>query len=254
MKKISHINNIQRYNHKLSSIFECYLKMKRILKRVRITFPPHSSAYDQPCWRPFWSAKSDAGRANKRTCQTAFARALQDIFETSDRDIKKERATSCPAGGHWRGINHPCEGLHFNARGWISNARAQAARSRARQPALGSRRCIRCNRPAVLCSARAYSVRCQRLSETRIPSLQMQRAPHPASPRRGCGTTPTTKKILVVVVATIPGLAELASFSLLFPSFFHSVLMYVTGFHGNQSTRRLRTIDFLLGRLVDFVL
>lgn len=118
------------------------------------------------CWRPFWSAKSDAGRANKRTCQTAFARALQDIFETSDRDIKKERATSCPAGGHWRGINHPCEGLHFNARGWISNARAQAARSRARQPALGSRRCIRCNRPAVLCSARAYSVRCQRLSET----------------------------------------------------------------------------------------
>lgn len=33
--------------------------------------------------------------------------ALRDIFETSDRDIKKGRATSCPAGGHWRGINHP---------------------------------------------------------------------------------------------------------------------------------------------------
>jgi len=66
------------------------------------------------------------------------SRALRDIFETGDKDIKKGRATSCPAGGHWRGINHPCEGLHFNAWGWISNARARAsteARLRARQPA-----------------------------------------------------------------------------------------------------------------------
>lgn len=38
---------------------------------------------------------------------------------------------------------------------------------------------------------------------------------------------------------------------LFFPSipsfFFHSALMYVIGFHGDQSPRRLRTIDFVLG-------
>lgn len=191
-------------------VFSSYLEMKRILKSPH-NISPHSSV----CWRPFWSAKSDAGRANKTYVSNRVrrsARALQDIFETSDRDIKKERATSCPAGGHWRGINHPREGLHFNARGWISNARAQR-RDRERD----NRRDCRCNRPARFYAARAPSwVRCsQRLSETRIPSLQMQRAPYPAS--RGCGTTPTTKKFVVVAE---PRLAELASFSLPFPPFF----------------------------------
>lgn len=45
--------------------------------------------------------------------------------KANDRDIKKGRATSCPAGGHWRGINHPREGLHFNAPGWISTERVE---------------------------------------------------------------------------------------------------------------------------------
>jgi len=166
-------------------------------------------------------------------------RALQDIFETSDRDIKKERATSCPAGGHWRGINHPREGLHFNAPGWISNSgEIASATTGARQSSM---------QPPGGFMQRAHPVGAmQRLSETRIPSLQMQRAPHPASPapwvRDDAG--PRTKKVVVVVEI----------FSLPFPSFFHSVLMYVTGFHGDQSPRRLRAIDFVLGRSIDSLL
>lgn len=67
--------------------------------------------------------------------------------KANDRDIKKGRATSCPAGGHWRGINHPREGLHFNAPGWISS---EARRTVARAPETAD------SRPwaALLCIAR----------------------------------------------------------------------------------------------------
>jgi len=92
------------------------------------------------------------------------SRALRDIFETGDKDIKKGRATSCPAGGHWRGINHPCEGLHFNAWGWISNARARE-RAQKRDCERDNQRDCRCNRPAILCNTRAVC----RLSEVHIP-------------------------------------------------------------------------------------
>lgn len=227
------INNVQRYNHKLSSIFECYLEMKRILKKVRITFPlilrymiNHVGARFDP------RRAMLVARINVRVKPRSLA--LQDIFETSDRDIKKERATSCPAGGHWRGINHPREGLHFNARGWISNARAQAARSRARQPALGSRRCIRCNRPAVLCSARAYLVRCS--GYRRRASLRYRCNGRRIRRARavGAGRHRRQRK------SSSPSIRDWRNSPLFFRSlvfFFHSALMYVTGFHGYQSLR-----------------
>lgn len=78
--------------------------------------------------------------------------------KANDRDIKKGRATSCPAGGHWRGINHPREGLHFNAPGWISG---EARRTVARETAD--------SRPwaALLCIARNHTA--TGVSEVRTP-------------------------------------------------------------------------------------
>lgn len=92
--------------------------------------------------------------------------SLRDIFETGDKDIKKGRATSCPAGGHWRGINHPREGLHFNARGWISNARASERRSEIASATTGA--------TADATAQWFYATRARRgamcrLSEVRIP-------------------------------------------------------------------------------------
>lgn len=109
-------------------------------------------------------------------------RALQDIFETSDRDIKKERATSCPAGGHWRGINHPREGLHFNAPGWISNSgEIASATTGARQSSM---------QPAVLCSARTRLVRCSGYRRRASLRYRCSGRRIRQAPRRGCGTTP----------------------------------------------------------------
>lgn len=80
--------------------------------------------------------------------------------KANDRDIKKGRATSCPAGGHWRGINHPREGLHFNAPGWISG---EARRTVARAPETAD------SRPwaALLCIARNDTA--TGVSEVRTP-------------------------------------------------------------------------------------
>lgn len=63
------------------------------------------------------------------------ARRCGIFSKANDRDIKKGRATSCPAGGHWRGINHPREGLHFNAPGWISSEARRNCCSRAAETA-----------------------------------------------------------------------------------------------------------------------
>lgn len=119
----------------------------------------------------------------------ARSRTLRDIFKTGDKDIKKGRATSCPAGGHWRGINHPREGLHFNARGWISNARASAgARSRARQPARLPMQLLGGFMQRARVEARCAGYR-------RCASLVTDAAgAYPASP---CRTMPTTKRVVV---------------------------------------------------------
>ena len=139
------------------------------------------------------------------------SRALRDIFETGDKDIKKGRATSCPAGGHWRGINHPCEGLHFNAWGWISNARARASEHRSEIASATT------SATADATAQRFYATRARCAGYRRCTSLVTDAAgAYPASP---CRTTPTTKRVVAA-----PRLAGSSfSFILLFFSFCSNV-------------------------------
>lgn len=106
------------------------------------TTPKTSRQISRPCYRS--NARSivrirSAIERWRRSCwyvrvkRNALRRC--GIFsKASDRDIKKGRATSCPAGGHWRGINHPREGLHFNAPGWISTERVERSARLAPRP------------------------------------------------------------------------------------------------------------------------
>lgn len=169
--------------------------------------------------------RSDAYVSNfaRSLARSRVPRALRDIFETGDKDIKKGRATSCPAGGHWRGINHPREGLHFNARGWISNARAR--RSEIASATTGATG--RCNSPVVLCNARAM----WRLSEVHIPRYRCSGRVSGKPLQDDAGDKENRRRSetggLVFFLRSSPP-----------PFFFHSALMYVTGFHVDQSSSR----------------